>query len=143
MNLSRRDLSFLMPLLAMNASAADSKSILPSNCYPFDALPVHTDPSSHAEFRQVLHGTTHDGFPIDLHVTTMPPGQMPHPPHHHEDEEMMLVQRGSLEVTISGKTCVVGPGSVIFIRSNEEHGFKCAGDVAAQYFVLALGKQKA
>jgi mannose-6-phosphate isomerase-like protein (cupin superfamily) len=138
--LSRRDLSILLPLAAAHATAAES-NVLPSHCYEFKDLPVKTNAKTHAESRQVFHGTTHDGFPIDLHITTMPPGQMPHPAHHHIDEEMMLVQQGSLEVTIAGKTSVVGPGSVIYIHSNEEHGLKATGDVPAQYFVLALGKQ--
>ena len=140
---SRRDLSLLLPLLAACASAANAEdaSVLPSGVYEFDQLPVRTDAKTGAQFRQVLHGTTHDGFPIDLHITTMPPGQMPHPPHHHVHEEMMLIQQGSLEVTINGTTKIAGPGSVIYIHSNEEHGLKCSGSSAAQYFVLALGHQ--
>ncbi len=141
MDFSRRELNVLFPLLAVRASSAAEETPLPSKCYPFESLPVKTNPTTGAEFRQVLRGTTHDGFPIDLHITTMPPGQMPHPPHHHVHEEMMLIQQGHLEVTISGKTSIVGPGSVIYIHSNQEHGLKSTGDVAAQYFVLALGKQ--
>ncbi len=141
MDFSRRELSLLLPLLAGRASAGAGEAPLPSECYPFASLPVKTNPKTGAESRQVLHGTTHDGFPIDLHITTMPPGQMPHPAHHHVHEEMMLIQQGQLEVTISGKTSVLGPGSVIYIHSNEEHGLKSTGDVAAQYFVLALGHQ--
>jgi len=139
MNFSRREWQFLMPLLAAGSAAAASDTDLPSNCYKFEELPVTTNPKTHAESRQVFHGTIHTGALIDMHITTMPPGQMPHAAHHHVHEEMMLVQKGSLEVTISGRTRVVGPGSVIYIHSNEEHGLKCTGDVAAQYFVLALG----
>ena len=53
----------------------------------------------------------------------------------------MMLQQGKLEVTISGQTSVVGPGSVIYVHSNEEHGLKSVGEVAAQYFVLAVGHQ--
>jgi len=52
-----------------------------------------------------------------------------------------MVQQGKLEVTISGKTSVVGPGSVIYVRSNDEHGLKSVGDGPAQYFVLTIGNQ--
>ncbi|HEX4165795.1 MAG TPA: cupin domain-containing protein [Bryobacteraceae bacterium] len=141
MDLSRRDLNFLWSLLAVTGTAKESDAVLPSNCYSFANLPVKINPQTKAESRQVFKGTTHDGTPIDLHVTTMPPGQMPHPPHHHVHEEMMLIQRGSLEVTINGETSVVGPGSVIYVHSNDEHGLKCTGDVTAQYFVLAIGAQ--
>ena len=140
MSPSRRDLNFLLPLLAMRADAAGDGQ-LPSKCYSFKSLPVKVNEKNHAESRQVFSGMTHDGCPIDLHITTMPPGQMPHPPHHHLHEEMMLVQQGELQATIAGKSSVVGPGSVIYVHSNEEHGLKNTGDVAAQYFVLAVGRQ--
>ncbi|MGA8028446.1 MAG: cupin domain-containing protein [Bryobacteraceae bacterium] len=93
------------------------------------------------ETRQVFTGLTHSGCPIDLHISTLPPGQMPHPPHRHVHEEMMLISQGTLEATISGQSKTAGPGSVIYIFSNEQHGLKNVGDVPAQYFVLAIGNK--
>jgi quercetin dioxygenase-like cupin family protein len=141
MDFTRRDLSLLLPFLAAQILEAAKPNILPSAVYSFESLPVTTDPKSGAEYRQVFTGVTHNKFPIDLHITTMPPGQMPHPAHHHEHEEIMLIQTGSLEVTISGKTTTAGAGSVIYIHSNDEHGLKSVGQVPAQYFVFALGKK--
>ncbi len=146
MHLTRRDLNAFLPFLvsqaAVNAAPqSEGEQPLPSRCYTFEKLPVRTDPKTHAEFRQVFTGVTHEGFPIDLHITTMPAGEMPHPPHHHAHEEMMMIQQGKLEVTISGKTSTVGPGSVIYVLSNEEHGLTSVGDGPAQYFVLAIGHQ--
>lgn len=143
MDVSRRDLNLLWPLLLAQASSAADGRQLPSEAYSFESLPVKVNPKTKAESRQVFKGETHEGYPIDLHITTMPPGQMPHPPHHHAHEEMMFIQEGSLQVTISGKAKVVGPGSVIYIHSNEEHGLKNTGTVTAQYFVLAVGHQPA
>ena len=145
MNLTRRQLHALWPLVIAEwgASAAEgaSDAVLPSRCYEFENLPVKVNPKTHAESRQVFNGVTHEGYPVDLHITTMPPGQMPHAPHRHAHEEMMMIQQGKLEVTIAGKTSTVGPGSVIYVASNEEHGLKSVGDGAAQYFVLAIGHQ--
>ena len=145
MTLTRRELHALWPLLlgqvAANANEKATDAPLPSRCYAFESLPVRIDQKNHAEYRQVFSGVTNDGCRIDLHITTMPPGAQPHPPHHHVHEEMMLVQQGKLEATIAGKTSVVGPGSVIYIASDEEHGLKSVGEVAAQYFVLAIGQQ--
>ena len=53
----------------------------------------------------------------------------------------MLVKEGTLDVTISGKTISAGPGSVIYIASNDLHGLKNAGTVPAQYFVLAMSRE--
>ena len=138
---SRRDLNLLLTLFAAQSSAKAGDAVLPSRCYPFESLVEKTNEKTDAQFRQVFTGITHEGFPLDLHITTMPPGQVPHPAHHHIHEEMMMLQQGKLEVTISGKTTVVGPGSVIYIHSNEEHGLKSVGEVPAQYFVLAVGHQ--
>jgi len=141
MDFTRRDLSLLLPFLTAQILEAAKPNIQPSAVYSFESLPVTTDPKTGAEYRQVFTGVTHNKFLIDLHITTMPPGQMPHPPHQHVHEEMMLIQTGSLEVTISEKKTIAGPGSVIYIHSNDEHGLKSVGQVPAQYFVLALGKK--
>lgn len=137
----RRDLTLLLPaLLAMKANAA--KTPLPSKCFEFADLPVKTDPKTHNEGRQVFDGYTHSGYPIDLHITTLAPGQMPHAAHHHVYEELIFIQQGRLEVTIQSRISHVGPGSVVYVNSNEEHGWKNVGEVPAQYFVLALGREK-
>ncbi len=142
---SRRDLGILLPaLMAMEGSArADDQGILPSKCYPFDALTVKTDPQNHNQTRNVFDGRTHNGTRLDLHITTLAPGQMPHPAHTHVHEEMIFMQEGTLEVTISGQATRIGPGSTAYVKSNDLHGWKNVGDTPAQYFVLAIGKQGA
>jgi len=84
---------------------------------------------------------THAGCHLEVHETTLAPGEMPHPPHHHEHEEMFLIMRGQLEITIAGKTNTIGPGSAAYVHSGELHGVKNTGPKAAQYFVVALGKE--
>ncbi len=139
---SRRDLAVLLPAL-LAAHAEGQSNILSSRCYVFDQLPVKTNPKTHGESRQVFHGETHDGYPIDLHITKLMPGTMPHPAHHHAHEEMMFIQEGTLEATINGKSTTLGPGGVIYVKSMDEHGLKNTGDVPARYFVLAVGNMKA
>jgi quercetin dioxygenase-like cupin family protein len=85
---------------------------------------------------------THAGCRLEVHLTSLPPGGMPHPAHHHVHEEMILVQEGTMEVTIVGKKTRLGPGSVAFVHSNEEHGWQNVGDTRAQYFVIAIGDRK-
>ena len=51
------------------------------------------------------------------------------------------MMKGQLEVTIAGKTTVIGPGSAAFVHSGEEHGVKNIGTEAAQYFVVAVGTE--
>jgi mannose-6-phosphate isomerase-like protein (cupin superfamily) len=47
--------------------------------------------------------------------------------------------KGSLAVTIAGKTAVIGPGGAAFVHSNELHGVVNPGTENAQYFVVATG----
>jgi quercetin dioxygenase-like cupin family protein len=73
---------------------------------------------------------------LELHVTTLNPGQRPHPPHRHPNEEMIIIQQGILETLSNGQWKRVGPGSVIFNGSNQLHGLKNAGSTPAVYHVI-------
>ena len=53
-----------------------------------------------------------------------------------------MIHEGTLEVTISGRSVKAGPGSAVFVASNEEHGWRNVGEGRARYFVLALGGDK-
>ena len=92
-----------------------------------------------------MWGTTRENAiaAVEMHQTELAPGDAPHPPHHHVHEEMMMVREGTIEVTISGKVSALGPGSVAYVASNEEHGWRNVGKTRAHYFVIALGQTKA
>ena len=136
MNFSRRDLSLVLPLLA--AKAAGQSHALVSKTYRYEDLPVHGEGLNRG--RPIFDGETHTGVPIELHETELAPGQMPHPAHHHVHEEMILVREGTMEVTIAGKSATLGPGSVGYVASGVEHGWRNVGTDRARYFVLAVGR---
>ena len=52
-----------------------------------------------------------------------------------------MLRTGLLEVTIEAKVTRVMAGSVVYVNSNEEHGWKNPGPESAQYFVLAVGRE--
>jgi quercetin dioxygenase-like cupin family protein len=114
---------------------------LAARTYPYRDLPVRVEGKN--QFRPVLDGATHSGFHIELHETTLAPGSRPHPPHHHVHEEIFLMREGEVEVTLNGNSTRLGPGSVAYVASNVEHGIRNAGDGLAQYFVMALGTDRA
>src|SRR5258707_12929594 len=120
------------------AEASEQDTSLPSGSYAFDKLTVHTAPSG-AQSRAIFKGKLATGESIETHATTLPPGAMPHPPHRHVHSEMFLLREGTLELTVNGKTYPLGPGSVGFVRSNDEHGVKNVGTTPANYFVVAVG----
>jgi quercetin dioxygenase-like cupin family protein len=144
MSLSRRDLTTLLPALfaAQAAAQKTSNGVLPSKCYRYEDLPVHTNPETHSEGRPVFQGETHGGFQIECHMTKLQPGEAPHAAHKHLGEEMFFVREGTLELTVEGKANHLGPGSVGYVASMDMHGVKNVGDVPAQYFVMELDGRK-
>ncbi len=92
-----------------------------------------------AAIRPVLKGKLATGESLEVHETTLPPGGMPHPAHHHVHSEMWLIREGTVQLTINGTSHVMGPGSVGFVHSNDEHGIKNVATTPATYFVVAVG----
>ncbi len=136
--MNRRNLAAFLPIFATaTASAADRKTLI-SQTYRFEDLLVKENGQNRS--RDVLDGLTLSGFHIDLHQTELGPGMAPHASHHHAHPELLMLREGSLEVTIEGKLSTIGAGSVIYVASNEEHGWRNAGKTRASYFVIALGR---
>lgn len=127
-----------LSLLSLRAPAGlRAQDVVPSGMFDHEALTVRE--SGTVRIREMLRGLTHSGFQIDLHSTELAAGQAPHAPHSHVHEEMLLIQAGTLDVTVAGHTQRLGPGSAVYVASGEEHGWRNVGDSQARYFVLALG----
>src|SRR5580698_4891821 len=137
MNFSRRDLGLLLPALA--ASAAQGQTPAPaakllSKSFRFEDLPVKQ--SATGASRALMSGLTHSGFAIEVHETDLAAGAAPHPPHRHVHEEMVIMIEGTIEFTVNGTPMRLGPGSVAYAASNDEHGQRNVGDGIARYVVV-------
>jgi mannose-6-phosphate isomerase-like protein (cupin superfamily) len=150
-NLTRRDLCSAVPALGLlegvfgdsafaRGFTTETVPTLPvqSEAFPFDRLPVSHSANGGA-FRPVLHGRLPTGEVIELHETTLMPGQIPHPPHKHVHSELMMIREGSVEFEMDDRREVLGPGGVAYAASNTMHGLKNVGSVPANYFVIAIG----
>ncbi len=137
MDATRRALLQAFPLLAASSAFAADTPTLTSFVTPYGELPVKKNGQN--ESRAILHGVTHSGCHLEVHETTLAAGSEPHPPHRHEHEEMFLLIKGSVALTIEGKTTQIGPGSAAFVHSNELHGVHNPGPGTAQYFVMEIG----
>ena len=141
MSLSRREMCWFFPAALLPVLIADNQAeqqaSLRSTMYPFKQLPVHT--SATAAIRAVLKGKLATGESLEVHETTLAPGGAPHPPHRHPHSEMWLVHEGTVEISVNNTSTRLGPGSVGFVGSNDEHGIKNVGETPATYFVVAIG----
>ena len=141
MSATRREMLFLLSGFVSSTVALEAlpsqDSALPSTAYPFSELSVKI--ANGAEIRPVLKGKLATGEALEVHETTLSPGAMPHAPHHHVHSEMWLIREGTVQLTSNGTSHVIGPGSVGFVHSNDEHSIKNVGTTPATYFVVAVG----
>jgi quercetin dioxygenase-like cupin family protein len=136
MDLSRRELHFLLPLLAAQAKAEDNPVRLDSKTYrPDQSTDLHGQPKKGG---RIFFGTEHSGFALEMHQTVLGPGVASHEPHKHAHEEIMIVLDGTLETYVEGKTDIAEKGAIIYYGSNQMHRARNAGTVPARYYVLEL-----
>jgi XRE family transcriptional regulator, regulator of sulfur utilization len=108
--------------------------IMGSSIFNWNTLPVHK--TKVGETRRVCQAPTATLDELECHITTLNPGETPHPPHKHPDEEIVIVKEGTVESLVNGTTRRVGPGSVIFQASNQLHSIRNVGDGPATYHVI-------
>jgi quercetin dioxygenase-like cupin family protein len=140
MEFSRREFASVLPglALAQAQTGGGNKEPMKTMVFRFEELAVRE--SGPTRIYQVFNGATHSGFMVDMHETELAPGQAPHAAHSHVHEELFLIREGTVELTIAGKKTVLGPGSGVYVASNDDHGIRNAGTAPAKYFVLALGQ---
>lgn len=123
------------------AEAQTSGGALSENMvFHFDKLKAK--PSSNGgESRAVVEGNLTTGEHVEVHMSALPPGKMPHPPHRHKNSEFILIREGEIDYLTDGRTERVGPGDIIFNASMKPHGMKNVGTSMARYFVVSVGEK--
>ena len=123
--------------LASSAFAEDAvpqPKVMGSTVFDWTQLAVHKTPKG--ESRKICQSPTATLDELEMHVTTLNPGEQAHPPHQHPDEELLIIKEGTVEALVNGEWKRVGPGSVIFQASNQLHAIRNAGDTPAAYHVI-------
>ena len=120
--------------LFIGSLARSETPIMGSSVFDWNKIPV-TQTKTGA-VRQFFKAPTATLDELECHVTTLNPGESPHPPHSHPDEELIIVKEGTVEALVNGEMKRVGPGSVIFQASNQVHGLRNVGDGPATYHVI-------
>ena len=86
--------------------------------------------------RQVVRSPTATLDELEIHITTLNPGQTSHAPHQHPNEELLIVKEGTVEALVNGEWKKLGVGSVIFQATNQLHGIRNVGSGPATYHVV-------
>jgi quercetin dioxygenase-like cupin family protein len=120
--------------VSLGAVARQQPQVLHSTV--FDWTTVAVKKTDVGETRQFLRSPTATLDELELHVTTLNPGQTSHAPHKHANEELIVLREGTVEVLSQGVWKRLGPGSVIFNASNELHGIRNVGTVPTTYHVV-------
>ncbi len=130
-----------MPALQITATAAEQEPVMGPTVFHWSEMkPAKTKVG---EVRQLCKTPTATLDQLEMHVTTLNPGEMPHPPHRHVNEELIIMREGECETLSDGKWVKVGPGSVIFNASNRLHGLRNIGTIPAVYHVINWSPNKA
>lgn len=138
----RKALSLLSALAAASGVASIAEdapgSLTQSHAYALKSLKV-VQQKSGWETRPVLSGKIADGEAIEIHHSTLPAGQMPHPPHQHKHAELMVLLDGRIDFYNNSVTEQMVSGDIVFAAPNQLHGWKNVGDQPARYYVIAIG----
>lgn len=136
--ITRRDVAVALAAagvaLGAAAVAQQPKSVMSSTVFDWNTIAVkQTDVGSS---RQIVRAPTATLDELEMHITTLNPGQTSHAPHRHPNEELIIIREGTVETLSNGEWKRLGPGSVIFNASNELHGIKNVGTAPATYHVV-------
>ncbi|MGD0735649.1 MAG: cupin domain-containing protein [Terracidiphilus sp.] len=142
--MTRRDLIAALTAVAAASEAYAAPAAAIANSAPtpimgssvFDWNSIPAKPTAYGTVRSFFSAPTATLKNLEVHVTTLNPGLMPHQPHRHPNEEMVIIQHGTVEVLSNGVWKRVGVGSVIFNGSNQLHGLKNVGAEPATYHVI-------
>jgi quercetin dioxygenase-like cupin family protein len=141
MEVSRRQLTFLLPVLAVAGQQQQQPVALQSHIY-------HPDQSTELDGKQkkgsrIFFGKDHSGFALEMHETVLGPGIESHPPHKHVHEEIMVILEGKLETNVEGKKEIADRGDIVYFGSNELHNVRNGGETTVRYYVLELRGREA
>lgn len=135
---TRRDVLVALAAAALTlggtAGVRVQSAVLSSTVFEWNAMTAQA--TKVGAVRRVCQSPTATLDELEIHITTLNPGETPHPPHKHPAEELLIVKEGTVESLVNGQLRRVGPGSVIFQASEQMHSVRNVGDGPATYHVI-------
>lgn len=114
-------------------SASVTSAKLPEGIVDIASIPT-SDPVDGCRVFTHYNGPTDQLNGLCVGMAVLDPGTQPHPPHRHAEEEFMIVASGDGEIYVSGKATKVGPGAIMYVAGNTEHGIKNTGKVPMTFY---------
>ncbi len=136
--MTRRDLfvALMASSLTLGGVAVTSAQKPALGSQVFDWAAMTATPNKTGEVRTVVRAPTVTLDELEIHITTLKPGEASHAPHQHPNEELLIIREGTVEALVAGEHKRIGPGSLIFQASNQLHNIRNVGDVPATYHVI-------
>ena len=116
------------------ATVSAQKQVTGSTTFEWARLEAKTTPVGAR--RDVMRSATPTLDELEMHITTLNPDAVSHPPHRHPEEELLIVKEGTVETLQNGTATRLGPGSIIFHASNDLHNIRNIGTTPATYHVI-------
>ena len=88
------------------------------------------------ESRQIFNRSLAWLGKIDMHATTLNPGEVSHAPHIHRAEEIILMRSGHVQEYIGGQYHKASAGDLIFLPSGVPHALENKSNQRCEYFAL-------
>ena len=136
--MTRRDLMMVLVGAAISLSASEvlrgQSTVIGSTVFDWTAMTAK--PTKVGAVRSVVQAPTATLDELEIHITTLNPGETSHAPHQHPDEELIIIKEGTVESLVNGQQRRVGPGSIVFQAANQMHGIRNVGEGPATYHVI-------
>ena len=131
----------IIALSQLGLSDSDQKEPVQSGVYRWADHSVKK--GEDRESRKILEGTSPHFDYLEIHATTQFPGAKPSLAHANEDiEELIICKEGLMEITIEGKSTMIGPEGVILLMPQQMHSIANAGDGPLTYYVMRYRSRK-
>lgn len=125
----------LLLSLSLPIALIAQKDTIRSAVYGWNSSKVQN--TGNMERRTILNGQTLDLTNLEIHASTLLPGQMNHPPKASpEAEEVIIIKEGSVQATVEDSTKTLGPGGLILLEAGDKQSMKNISDRPVTYYVL-------
>lgn len=139
--MKRRDLNLIIitalviciPIAILAHKINDQPTLLAA---AYNWKDIKVIPTPKGERREVFNSPTETLDQLELHITTLNPGDSSHAPHQHPNEELIIIKEGNVSAMVAGKWQQIGPGSVVYEAANSLHAIKNTGNTRTTYYAL-------